>query len=726
MRRGPLFALVIGWVSYCLLPWYAQESGFFDFPGWAPYWPMDADVAPAALSGFAHQRPWLLALAIPLLAPVVALRRPRGDRVGAAVLIGAGLTGLLYLGAQGFAIGPLGVAETLQPLLGVPAVRQYGMGAGALGLFLSFITLFAEGVASRGLFRGDGFVAGSLYLVLACVVVFVLFPIGAVAIRAIELEDGSWSLSQSVSQVLGNIFSLRVFGLGLGEGRAGVATRSVLLALLAAFFSTALGLLLAALATRTSFRGRRVLGALTILPVVTPPFVIGLAMILIFGRAGVATAWLSESLGIEPSRWVFGLPGILLAQVLAFTPVAFMVLVGVIEGISPSLEEAALTLGADSWHTLRSVTLPLLRPGLANAFLLGFIESLADFGNPLVLGGGYDVLSTEIYFAIAGADSEVARAAALSIVLLALTLVAFLAQEKWLGGKSYVTVTGKADSGAPLPLPKGVARACVFFGVTWTAFTAAIYLVVLGGGFVKLLGRDNSLTSEHFVDMFRVGGEPFFSGGAWDSLATTIWISIVSAPITAAIGLLTAWLIARHRFRGRGAFELFTMMSFAVPGTVVGVGYVMAFNTPPVELTGTAAIIVVCFVFRNMAVGVRSGLAALAQIDPSLDEASICLGASTPRTLWSVTLPLLRPAVIASLVYGFVRAMTAVSAVVFLVSGDIELSTTYILGRVEAGHYGPAIAYSSAIVFFMLLVIALIEGVVGKRELGRRGLVEGV
>ena len=162
------------------------------------------------------------------------------------------------------------------------------------------------------------------------------------------------------------------------------------------------------------------------------------------------------------------------------------------------------------------------------------------------------------------------------------------------------------------------------------------------------------------------------------------------------------------------------MLSFAVPGTVIGVGYILAFNIPPIEITGTGVILVVCFIFRNMPTGIRAGIASMSQLDPSLDEASLTLGARSFTTLRKVLLPLLRPALIAALVFSFVTAMTAMSAVIFLVSADYDMATSYILGRVEFGDYGLAIAYSSVLIIVMLGAIRLIQLVVGKRELGRR------
>ena len=222
---------------------------------------------------------------------------------------------------------------------------------------------------------------------------------------------------------------------------------------------------------------------------------------------------------------------------------------------------------------------------------------------------------------------------------------------------------------------------------------------------------------------FAIDYTPFglqWKGAAWNSFWTTLEIAAVSAPLTAAIGLLTAYLLVRQRFVGRDLFEFGTMLSFAIPGTVIGISYILAFNVPPIELTGTGIILVICFIFRNMPVGVRAGIAAMSQIDRSLDEASLTLGARSFTTLRRVVLPLLRPAIVASLVFSFVRAMTAISAVIFLVSANYDMATSYIVGRVENGDYGLAIAYCSVLIVLMIAVVLLIQLLVGRRRLGRR------
>jgi iron(III) transport system permease protein len=197
-------------------------------------------------------------------------------------------------------------------------------------------------------------------------------------------------------------------------------------------------------------------------------------------------------------------------------------------------------------------------------------------------------------------------------------------------------------------------------------------------------------------------------------------LAAIAAPLTAAIGLLTAYLLNRQRFAGQVTFEFVTMLSFAIPGTVIGVSYIIAFNVPPIELTGTGVILIICFVFRNMPVSIRAGLASMSQIDKSLDECSLMLRHGSFGTVRRVILPLLRPAIIASLVYSFVRAVTAVSAVIFLVSAQYNLATSYIVGRVEVSDFGLAIAYSSVLILTMLAAIGLIQIGVGQTRLSRR------
>jgi len=690
-RATPVVAIV-ALLALMLLPWAADggpSALALAFTGTHPKWPAFAATVSLA--------PLLVAAVATLL--FAWLSRDR------ATAIAAGL-GLAWGFSEGFAAGIAGPA--------------FGLGA---ALTLTALTVcLARALARLGAFAGDATVATIVVVIAALLLVFIFFPVGKSLLSAVLDAQGRFAPALAAERLL----TADIWGLGcLGGGtRCGVAINSALLAIIVGLLSTLIGLVLALVVQRGGQRYSGLLKVMSILPIVTPPFVIALALVVLFGRTGLVTGWLDAAFGIPRSRWIYGLPGVTLAQLLTFSPIAFMILHGALTAVSPALEEAAQTLRASRGRVFRTVTWPLLRPALANAFLLGFVESLADFGNPIVLAGNFEVLSTKIFFAIAGAQHDPGRAAVLATVLLGLTLLAFWLQQRWLGRSSYVTVSGKGDGGAPARLPRGLWLACFWIAATWIFFTLVCYVIILTGGFVRDIGRgDMALTFAHFAAGFGTEWGPrglSFSGSAWNSLFTTITVAAVAAPLTALVGLLAAYVITRHRFVGRRAFEFLTLVSFAIPGTVIGVSYIVAFNVPPLELTGGMAILVLCFVFRNMPVGVRAGVASLAQIDKTLDEASATLRASTLRTLTQVVVPLLRPAILATLVFSFTHAMTAVSAIIFLATAKYNLATVYIIGRVEAGEYPLAIAYSSVLIVFMLAVLLAVQKAVGEARLGRR------
>ena len=715
--------LGLGWAGLLLLPWYDLPESFWNFDWLIGGYPVAGSAVPGLVAAFSGA-PWLGPFAILLVVPFMVMARPRADRARIRTLIGVGAGGVAWMCAQAFGIGLPGTAAAPFAALFGAEVAQPGLGVGAVATSLAFLFLLTEGLAARGAMRGDAFTAGAVGIVVALVALFIFYPVLAMIGGAFLGEDGT----PTPFVALGRFTDQEIWGLRcLVDGRScGTAWNTLALATATGISATLLGLAFALLVARTHMHGRRALRLLSILPIITPPFVIGLALILLLGRSGVVTQGLWDLFGIPPGRWLYGFTGVWIAQTLAFTPIAFLVIIGVVEGVGRSVEEAAQTLRAPPLAAFTSVTLPLLRPGLANAFLLTFIESMSDFGNPMVLGGSFNVLATDIFFAIAGAQYDAARAAVLAVVLLGFTLGAFWLQNRWLGRAAYVTVTGKGGGGGPLPLPRVVQTTAAVVALPWAAFTAVIYAMILFGGFVEIWGRDHSLTLRHFADAFSIGWSVDFglvwSGAAWNSFFTTLWVAAVSAVPTALFGMLVAWLLARQRFTGKGALEFGAMLSFAIPGTVIGVSYIIAFNVPPVEITGTGLILVIAFVFRNMPVGIRAGVANFAQIDPSLDEASLTLRAGTPSTLLRVLSPLLRPAFVAALVYSFVTAMTAISAVVFLVSARYDLATTYILGRVENGDYGISIAYCAVLIVVMAVAVLAVQVLIGRSRKDRGAL----
>ncbi len=718
-QRTILLWLLLTAAAFALLPWYfPQNIGF-----WASMQGAfgGAETASGLMQAANHKRPWLWAVPLAIALASVGWALPAGRSQGRWLVAGSAL-GLAALLLTGFSIGATGWSfDLLNRLWGELGTGQFGIGLGGAVVLVALLMVLGCGVARLGYFRGDLFVACAVVFCAALLLLFVALPVLKSFAGAWYDEDGRLSLTALVQRLLHE----RVWGLGCLDGgaRCGVAWNTLALALLTATGTTVMGTLIALLAERGHKKLTKPLNALALLPIITPPFVVGLGLVLLFGRAGLFNQALEWAFGITPSRWFYGLFGVWLAQMFAFTPIAFMIMRGVVQGISPSLEEAAQTLRASPMATFRTVTLPLLKPGLANAFLVGLIESMADFGNPVIVGGQYAVLSTDIFFAIVGAQYDQGRAASLALILTAFALAVFFIQQKLLGKTSYTTVSGKGDAGLTMALPLTVKRWCLGLAVPWLAFTVVVYLFAFVGGFVQTWGRDYTPTLVHFKTAFDwQWGEHglVLAGTAWNSLFTTLKLAAIAAPICACVGLLMSWLLARTQFVGQRAFEFAALLAFAIPGTVLGVSYILAFNVPPFELTGTAFIIVLCFVFRNLPVGVRAGTASFKQLDKSLDEASVMLRATTATTLRRVVLPLLKPALVAALVYSFVRSMTTVSAVIFLVTAENELATTYIIGRVGNGDYGVALAYCTVLIVLMSLATAMIQGLVGERKLGRR------
>ena len=683
---GILTWVLIGIAAYIALPWTALEYGIFD---------CTKDEYVDALGWKNHFASILVPLSLLLFIPLGWRNVPR-------TLQGQLLTGLsLCLSLFVF-------ADFLQ--------RGTSMGAGTAVIFLVLVALFSYGIARLGFLQGDTFIAGAVTFIIFIIAVFVFYPVTQIFYKVVIAKDGTLAPLQ---------FFTIISSFGIGR----VVLNTLVLAISVGIVTTILGLVFALYSVRSTSPLRHLMRVFYILPIITPPFVVGMSLILLFGRAGVLNDLLMYFLGngglfipegadgiFQRSGYIYGFKGIFLAQVLALTPVSYMVIVGMLTSINPAMEEASLTMRASRWLTLKNVTLPLLAPGLANAFLLAVISSAADFGNPLVLGGEYDVLSTEIYFSIAGAQLDFAKAAALGILLLVLSLIIFIIQKRYLSNKSFVTVTGIQTSANVTPLPPRLQKYMTGFVAFWLLLIGLLYASIFLGGFVKQWGADYTLTLAHHMELWGNG----FGSGAWPSFTNSLFFSLIAAPLTAITGILIAYVLTRKSFAGHGIIDFGTVLIFAVPGTVTGIAYIMAFNTAPIELTGTAIILIITMAIRAMPVGIRGGMSALSQISTSLEEASLLQRAGTFKTLRSVLLPLLRSTIISSTAYSFIRSMTTVSAVIFLASAGTNVATTYILSRVESGDNGIAVAYGSVLILTMLCFTLLIGVITGKSRIEKQ------
>lgn len=559
-------------------------------------------------------------------------------------------------------------------------------GYAVLCLFTSIFIYFTQTLAQQGVLRGNLFLIRLLCGSLIFTCLFILFPTLSIFSQTLY-ENGQFSLEQG-KKAFSQPYLLKVIWNSLSV--------SITVGVLSSF----LGLLFALYTTRIAQKTRFISQLFALLPIVTPPFVVGLGVVLLLGRSGYITQFLVEHFGVS-KNWLYGFNGIVLAHTLALTPIAFMIIEGALKFIPSNLEEASYTLRGSPNQTFRYVLFPLLKPALANAFLITFVQSLADFSTPFVLGGNYDVLAGQIYFYVVGSQPNYANAGTMGSILLFFSLACFFIQYRWIGRRSYTTLAGKGNPFRPLPLSSGLKTVIICLLSLWILFNAVLYGSIFFGSLVENWGVNHSFTLKHYVRLFGQG----LDFGAFPSLIQTLLFALCAAPITAFVGVAMAYLTTRVNFQGKRFFEFLTLLSFAVPGTVAGIAYVMTFNNAPFYLTGTSAIIVLSMVTRNMPVGMRSAIAGLAQIDKSLDEASQTLKASSYKTFVYIILPLLKPAILSALVTSFVRSMTTVSAIIFLVTPNTQVATAYILNRVEDGDYGLAIAYGSTLIILMMGII---------------------
>ncbi|HEY7649405.1 MAG TPA: ABC transporter permease subunit [Methylomirabilota bacterium] len=482
-----------------------------------------------------------------------------------------------------------------------------------------------------------------------------------------------------------------------------ILVNSLTVAVVSTVLTVAVAMVLAYAVTRTTVPGKRFVSLMALLPLISPPFLVSLAFILLLGRNGVVTRWL----GLEWS--IYGFHGIVVAQVFTFLPQAYLLIANVLGNIDTALEEAAENLGAGPLTTLRRVTLSLARPGLASASLIVFILCMTDFGNPILVGGRYNVLATEIYSEVIGMNNF-AAAATMSVVLIVPCLAAYLLNTFWVGTRSYVTVTAASRSALrPTPPATRWPLTVVVAGVS--LLIAVIYGLIPLGSFVRLWGSDWSLSLSHYA--FASSAE-----GAWP-VWNSVKLAIVSGVVGTVLALVTAYLIERKRgLLGRPAtrfIEALSLLPAALPGTVMGVGYILAFNVPPLELTGTLFILMSSVVFWKFPVAVLAGINALKQIDPSIEEAAVSLGAGPLRTFTRVVLPLLTGTAFSMFVYFFINGMVTVSAVIFLIYPGFNLASVAILNQVENGYPGVACALGTIILVIVIGSVLGLRAMVGER-----------
>lgn len=527
---------------------------------------------------------------------------------------------------------------------------------------------------------------GIMLLIIASLIVFNLMPLLKIFITSITNDNGSFSLAGYK----------RAFEFHQNR----VAIKNTLVSsITASVIATIIGFIFAYAGCYLDMKGKKFFNVVAILPIISPPFSVALSLILLFGNRGLITHTL---LGMQSNN-IYGQGGLLFAQVFSFFPMAYLLLNGVLSSIDPSIEEAARDMGASRLKTFFKITIPLSLPGIINAFLLVFIKCVADFGNPITIAGGYDTMATQVYFQAVG-NYELQRCTALAMILLVLALIVYLASQLILTKRTYVTITGKATRERTMITEKHivvpVTVICIFFSLV----VGLIYLMIPVVSFIKLWGIDYSFTFSNYAKAWKI---------AKQSLFDTVKLAAVTTPITGIMAMVMAFLIVRKKSKLNKPMEAIGMIGMIIPGTILGYAYILQFNSPPLYLTGTFVVLVVSCLFRYLPMGLRSGITSLQQIDPSIEESASDLGANSFQVFTKVTLPLIKSSFFGGLVYTFVRTMTSMSALIFLVSAKHKLLTISILDQVDRGQFGPASAMSTMLIVIVYAFIMLLYKLLG-------------
>jgi iron(III) transport system permease protein len=394
--------------------------------------------------------------------------------------------------------------------------------------------------------------------------IFVLLPIIRTVSGGFFSQEGAWDLT----------YFMRYFDDYYGPGLRRSFLDTMIMGLLTAILGTLVGFIFAYASVRCNPPGKNLLHWLALLPTVSPPFALALSMILLFGRNGLITKKLLGITFVQGMNDIYGLDGLVIVQTITFFSVAYLILRAMLERLNPSMEEAAASLGASRLHIFRTVTLPLLVPGIAGSFLLLFVESLADLGNPLFISGNKTVLSAQIFLAVIG-EYDYQKASALSLILIIPTLLLFMAQRYYVNRRSYISVTGK-PSGAQITEKDPFIR----WGFNLVAylicgFVILLYVTIIYGSFSSTWGVDFTPTLRHWSMTVTRGVE---------AILDTTFLSAMATPFAAFLGMVIAWLVVRKNFSGKEVLDFSSNLGGAVPGTILGIGFVMVFNKPPLAL----------------------------------------------------------------------------------------------------------------------------------------------
>jgi len=529
-----------------------------------------------------------------------------------------------------------------------------------------------------------------ILLIYAIILVYPLFTI----LKASVVTDGGFSLE----------YFQKFFG---KKYYYGTLFNSLKVTVCVTLLTAVIAVPLAYIMSTIKIKGSGLLQGLIIISMMSPPFIGAYSWILLLGRSGVVTNFMKDTFGITTPD-IYGFTGIVLVLTLQLTPLIYLYLMGAFKNIDNSILQAAESMGCTKVKKMFKVVIPLLLPTLLSGALLVFMRALADFGTPMLIGEGYKTIPVLIFNEfISEMGGDDAFAAAISVIVIIFALTIFLIQKLVVNKKAFSMMSlnpieAKKEKG----LKNILAHGYVYLYVA-LAFLPQLY--VMYTAFLKTSGR--IFVDGYSLESFQIA----FERGS-DAMINTLKLGLIALFFVVAIAILIAYVTVRRRNTLTNLLDIISMVPYIVPGSVLGIALLLSFNKPPLMLSGTMAIMIIAYMIRRLPYTIRSSAAMVHQISPSVEEASMSMGASNLKTFFKVTLPIMLPSVISGAILSWVTIISELSTSILLYTGRTKTMTVAIYTEVIRGNYGTAAALSTILSAVTIISLLLFFKLSGKKE----------
>lgn len=546
---------------------------------------------------------------------------------------------------------------------------------------------------ARFIFEKFNFWTFVILAVLVLAIVFIIYPFSRLLIQSFHNKEGALTLENYADFFQRKYYITTLFN-------------SLKVCIATTLLTVVLGVPMAYISTRYNIWFKKLINVMIILSLMSPPFIGAYSWILLLGRNGLITRMLG-SIGINIGS-IYGFNGILLVFTLKLFPFVYMYVSGALGSMDSSLEEAAENLGVSGIKKLLTVTFPLVLPTILSSALIVFMTSLADYGTPYLIGEGYRVLPVTIYDEYMGeVGGNVTFASALSVIIVLCSLTVLLFQKKVIDKRSYNMSSLRPPKIKELTTGKRIFATAFIFLVALLSVLPQITVVI--SSFVKTNGPRfvSGFSLESYTQvMFKLG----------KNIKNTFLFGVIALLVMMLLGLLLSYIIVRRKSKVSGFIDTLVMFPYVIPGSVLGISLVTAFNTGHLVLTGPVTILVVSYVIRKLPYTLRSSIGILYQLDTSVEEASISLGVAPMKTFFMTTARMMLPGLLSGAVLSFISTINELSSTLILYSAKTGTISVAIFSEIIRDGYGPAAALSSILTLATIVSLLIFNKISGGKS----------